>query len=104
MKNGKMTAQQALRSIREALEEWKRRKIKNVAVFIPSQLRYIIAAYPNDALRFNMEQGETIYDVPVFRYESDDTTKFFLAQAYPVDPKQEIRLVHLPFYRPPKRG
>lgn len=78
-------ARTALDAIRAELEETKRQGQRADAVFMTSELRYIIAAYPNDALTHILGQGDLIYGVPLVRYLSSDLTKFFVARACPVD-------------------
>lgn len=95
-------AQKTLKSIKGALEESRKKGIPVQVVFIPSDLRYVIAAFPNDALSFNLEYGETIYGVPLIRYISDDMTKFFLGQSYYADGDEghpEVR--YRPYYHDP---
>ena len=86
MDNRKELATTALRSIREALENAKLTGAPADVVFLSSELRYILAAHPGDAFHSNLAQGDTVYDVPVIRFISEDLEKFFLARACPVDP------------------
>lgn len=81
----KRIADMALAAIKAELEENERLGRHTDAVFITSELRYIIAAYPNDALTHVLGKGDFIYGVPLVRYLSDDVTKFFVAKACPVD-------------------
>lgn len=92
-------AQKTLKSIKRALEESRKNGIQVNVVFIPSELRYVIAAFPNDALSFDFAVGETIYDVPLIRYISDDMSMFFLGQSYNTDGSSGNPAVrHRPFY------
>ncbi len=73
------------------------------AVFLPSELLYAIKALPEPAMRYIPRIGETIYGVPVIRFESDDMSLYFLASAHysngrPGTPKVH----HRPYYYNPK--
>ena len=96
-------AQMALASIKVALEDAKKAGQPADMVFIGSELRYKIAAFPNDALTHELGKGDFLYGVPVIRYTSDDESKFFLARAYPVDRENGYgELIHRPYYKPSK--
>lgn len=75
------------------------------AVFLPSELLYAVKALPEPALRYTHEDGETMYGVPVIRFESDDMSIYFLATAHYSDGRQEIPEVRFrPYYHNPKEG
>lgn len=97
-------AKVAQQAIQESIENYKQTNRSVQAVFLPSELRYAIAALPDSALRFDMERGETIYGVPVIRYISDDMSMFFVAQSCFADGTGgHPKVRHSPFYGMPRK-
>ncbi len=72
-------------------------------VFLPNELLYAMKAMPNTALKYTHQDGETIYDVPVIRFESDDMSLYFLASAHYSDGRPGVpEFHHRPYYYNPK--
>lgn len=92
-------AQESIQSIKNAITEAKAAGLQIDAVFIGTDLRYIIAAQRENPLKFNLETGETIFDIKVIRYMTDDLSQFFLASSHAVSPDIPVNPVHRPYMR-----
>ena len=74
------------------------------AVFLPSDLLYAIKALPEPAMKYLPDIGETIYGVPVIRFESDDMSFYFLASAHYSDGRAGTPEVHYhPYCHNPRK-
>ena len=73
------------------------------AIFLPSELLYVMKALPNPVLQYTHRDGESFCGVPVLRFESDDMSLYFLASAHYSDGRAGTPEVHYrPYYHNPK--
>lgn len=101
MRDNRKIACEAVQSIRQAIGETEAASHAVDAVFIGTDLRYLIAALPDSPLRYSMDKGELIFGKKVIRYMSDDLTQFFLAVSWQVSDGIPAEPVHRPYMRKP---
>ena len=99
MSENRYIALEAVDAIRQALDDAKTSGRVIEAVFIGTDLRYLIAALRENPLKFSLEKGETIFGIKVIRYMSDDLSQFFLATSHPVSADTPVNPVHRPYTR-----
>ena len=104
MLDNQKIAHEAILAIRNAVTEAKNSGQVIDAVFIGTDLRYLIAAQRENPLKFNLETGETIFDIKVIRHMSDDCSQFFLATSHAVSPDIPVNPVHSPYKRKKYEG
>ena len=92
-------AREAILSIRNSITEAESAGRQIDAVFIGTDLRYLIAAQRENPLKFSLETGETIFGIKVIRYMTDDLSQFFLASSHAVSPDIPVNPVHRPYTR-----
>lgn len=102
MRDNREIACEAVQSIRWAIAEAETAGHPVDAVFIGTDLRYMIAALPESPLRYSLDKGELIFGRRVIRYMSDDLTQFFLAESHQVSESTPAEPVHRPYMRNPK--
>ena len=92
-------ARKSIQSIKNAITEAKAAGLQIDAVFIGTDLRYLIAAQRDNLLEYSEEVGETVLGIKVIRYMSDDRSQFFLATSHAVSPELPVNPVHRPYMR-----
>lgn len=102
MRDNRRIACETVQAIKTAIREAESAGHPVDAVFIGTDLRYLIAALPESPLRYSMDKGELIFGRKVIRYMSDDLTQFFLAQSRQVSKDIPAAPVHRPYMRKPK--
>lgn len=102
MRDNREIACEAIQSIKVAISEAEASGRTVDAVFIGTDLRYLIAALQDSPLRYSMDKGELIFGKKVIRYMTDDLTQFFLAVSCQVSDGIPADPAHRPYMRKPK--